>query len=288
MQALKLKMEKLKEEVACGSGWTQAQTTEKKSLMMNKENVYRNLDNVKSVLKATRAEVERVEGASEVLRQENKTDFDTIEKLEKEAAEKQAEAKAQKARKASLELNLHSLQDEVKSKRLVLTAKDNELKSEKVDIIHTEKKLREAKEQMEKYLREYDSLFRMTQKLTEDLEVQIHLNETLCTENNENTNVLEEKKVELKRIIKESGKVNAAKKVTNDKIALVETEKEGFEKERDELKLKIENLANIEIKAERKEGENLRNKFDEKKREKEILTRKVSDIFFYFFIYIFI
>ena len=145
-----------------------------------------------------------------------------------------------------------------------------QLKSEKVDIIDTEKKLRDSKEQMEKYLREYDQLFRMTQKLTEDLEVQIHLNETIEGENGDKKIVLEEKQHELKRMMKESNKVNAAKKATMDKIAEIETERLGYEKERDELKIEIERLVTSELKAARRDGEMSAKKIDEKKREKEV------------------
>jgi chromosome segregation ATPase len=243
---------------------------------MNKENVYRNLDNVKSVLKATRAEIERVDSAKDVITSENEADFTTISSLEEEADGKTVEAKAQKARKTELEGRLHELQDEVKKKRTVLISKEKELKGEKVDIIDIEKKLRDSKEQMEKYLREYDSLFRMTQKLTEDLEVQIHLNDTIDKENAERMAALEEKGKDFNGLVKESSKVQAAKKVTEGKIAELEVEKMGYEKERDELKLNIEKLVSSDIKSARKQGEVAQKGIDEKKGQKEILTKRIG------------
>ena len=59
----RVNIERLKKELEAGSGWTYEQTTAKKSLMMQRDNVERNLDNVKSVLKATRSEVEHVTDA---------------------------------------------------------------------------------------------------------------------------------------------------------------------------------------------------------------------------------
>lgn len=41
-----------------------------------------------------------------------------------------------------------------------------------------EKQLSEARATMEKYLRDYDTLFNRTQKLTEDLEDQVRTNTT--------------------------------------------------------------------------------------------------------------
>ena len=241
---------------------------------MNKENVFRNLDNVKSVLKATRAEIERVDAAAGVITGENDVDFSKIASLSASADEKTVEAKAQKARKADLEGRLHALQDEVKRKRTVLISREKDLKSEKVDIIDIEKKLRDSKEQMEKYLREYDSLFRMTQKLTEDLEVQIHLNDTIDKENASRLETLEDKGKEFNRLATESSKVQAAKKVTDGKIGELEKERMGYEKDRDELKLKIETLVGSDIKSARKQGEIAQKGIDEKKGQKEILTKR--------------
>ncbi|GMH70981.1 hypothetical protein TrST_g2385 [Triparma strigata] len=269
-------IEQIKKDVEAGSGWRPEQEQERKMLMMNKENVYRNLDNIKSVLKATRAEVERVEDATIRLQKSNDQDFIQVAILEKEIDVKGVETQQQKSRKSNLEKNLHELQDSVKTKKAKLIVREKELKAEKVDIIDTEKKLRESKEQMEKYLREYDQLFRMTQKLTEDLEVQIHLNDTINTENEEKRVVLEEKQKELKRMVKESSKTNAASKAIMEKIAEIETERLGYEKERDELKVEIERLVTSEIKSARRAGELSSKKVDEKKREKEILTRKIG------------
>ncbi|GMH54130.1 hypothetical protein TrRE_jg9596, partial [Triparma retinervis] len=169
-----------------------------------------------------------------------------------------------------------ALQDEVKRKRTVLISREKDLKSEKVDIIDIEKKLRDSKEQMEKYLREYDSLFRMTQKLTEDLEVQIHLNDTIDKENASRLETLEDKGKEFNRLATESSKVQAAKKVTDGKIGELEKERMGYEKDRDELKLKIETLVGSDIKSARKQGEIAQKGIDEKKGQKEILTKRVG------------
>ena len=97
-------------------------------LMMSKENVYRNLDNVKSVLKATRAEVERVEDAADRLTKSNAKDFEHIAVLEKEIEEKQLEAQGQKQHKTDLEKSLHELQDSVKEKRAKLVVKEKEVR----------------------------------------------------------------------------------------------------------------------------------------------------------------
>jgi chromosome segregation ATPase len=145
----------LKAQLEKGSGWTYEQTHSKKTFMMQRDNFGRNLDNVKSVLTATRAEVERVTDAVQRLEASNEAGGKEISELRSAAEEKQEQARTQKARKVQLESRLHELQEEVASSRGTLVERERHLKADKVDIIDTEKQLRESKERMEKYLKEY-------------------------------------------------------------------------------------------------------------------------------------
>jgi len=107
---LKANMENLKNKLSKGAGWTPDQEVERKEHITNKENVYRNFDNVKSVLKATRSEVERIEAALELLQRERDLTVKTTGKYERDASDKRDEAKKQSRRKNGLEDSLQNLQ----------------------------------------------------------------------------------------------------------------------------------------------------------------------------------
>ena len=270
------KIEALKKQLSAGSGWTRDQEAERKVLQMGRENVHRNLDNVTSVLKATRAEVETVTGALALLRKDVE---DTLEALATDGGsiqEMQREAEKQVRRKATLEQDLQDLQSSVKELRQQLLDVERQLKDEKVDVMDVENQLRDAKAQMEKYLKEYDALFRQTQKLTEELDVQVHVNDGVDKDNKERKETLVEKAADLKALAKEEASVVAARKIVTEKIAEVELERGGFESERDKLKLDVDRILGVDIKSAKKDGELLKKKIDEKKREKEILTRKIG------------
>ncbi|GMI62183.1 hypothetical protein ScalyP_jg9282 [Parmales sp. scaly parma] len=273
---LKANMENLKNKLSKGAGWTPDQEVERKEHITNKENVYRNFDNVKSVLKATRSEVERIEAALELLQRERDLTVKTTGKYERDASDKRDEAKKQSRRKNGLEDSLQNLQAKVKSSREELITREGALKREKSEIVDTEAKLRESKNQMENYLREYDQLFRMTQKLTDDLEVQIHVNDSVDQENGEKTEVLHTRRGEVKLLMKEAAKVAAAKKITSVKIDEIAGEQIVYEKERNSLKEEVDVLVNVDIKGNRKDGEELKKKEATEKRKKEILTRKIG------------
>ena len=168
------------------------------------------------------------------------------------------------------------MQAKVNSSREELITREGALKREKSEIVDTEAKLRESKNQMENYLREYDQLFRMTQKLTDDLEVQIHVNDSVDQENGEKTEVLHTRRGEVKLLMKEAAKVAAAKKITSVKIDEIAGEQIVYEKERNSLKEEVDVLVNVDIKGNRKDGEELKKKEATEKRKKEILTRKIG------------
>lgn len=275
-KAMSEKIEALKKQLAAGSGWTREQEAERKFLQMGRENVHRNLDNVTSVLKATRAEVETVTGALATLRKEVE---ETLEALGVDGAsilDMKREAEKQVRRKATLEQELQDLQSSVKDVRQSLLDVERHLKDEKVDVLEVENQLREAKAQMEKYLKEYDALFRQTQKLTEELDVQVHVNDGVDADNKQRKEALAEKATDLKALAKEQAGIIQQRKLVTEKIAQVEVERQGFEAERDKLKLDVDKIVGVDVKAAKKDGELLKKKIDEKKREREILTRKIG------------
>merc|ERR1719473_1504089 len=77
---------------------------------------------------------------------------------------------------------------------------DKELRELKAKL---EKKGNEARGTMEKYLRDYDTLYQRTQKLTEDLEEQMYHNSQLALENGSIENDLKTKLEEINRLRQE-------------------------------------------------------------------------------------
>ena len=63
-----------------------------------------------------------------------------------------------------------------------------------------EKQLNEARTTMEKYLRDYDTLYQRTQKLTEDLDEQMYNNSQLALETTGVENELKKKLEEINRV----------------------------------------------------------------------------------------
>jgi len=138
-----------------------------------------------------------------------------------------------------------------------------------------EGRLREAKAQMEKYLREYDGLFRKTHKLTEELDEQMQRNQIAQAECVQREQDVQQKRGENVQVSKELARVTKLRDATVKKIGVIEAKKEKVEREREALKGELKQLTEFAVVTERKEGESLRKQIESLAREREILNKKI-------------
>lgn len=143
-------------------------------------------------------------------------------------------------------------------------------------VLQIETELHEAKVTMERYLTEYDVLYRETQHVTEALEKQIAVNKQILESNEEKCHVNIRRKKEKHTLQKELKKLEKLKQLAMQMLIDIENERLGYEKKRDELKAEITQLATVEIKSKRKECESQRKQIDQYKREQEALHKKLS------------
>lgn len=106
-----------------------------------------------------------------------------ITDLKQQIRQREAENERERMKKERLDKELRDfkLQLEEKSKSfadLKSTSKEGEEKVQQL-----EGQLREGRKMMEKYLRDFDGLYQNTQKLTEDLDEQMHRGEVLTEQN---------------------------------------------------------------------------------------------------------
>ena len=167
------RIEELRTTLSAGSGWSEDQERTKREHEAEHDNVLRNLDSKNNLLTGLRSDMEKLTALVEEGEQEQADMAARTAELLAQAAAKRDEAQHEQARKGDLEVRLQSLQTDVSQLKATLAEREARMKAEEDSIINTENQLRESKAQMETYLKEYDSLFRMTQKLTEELESQM-------------------------------------------------------------------------------------------------------------------
>ena len=196
--------------------------------------------------------------------------------LQKDASQKRAEAQVAMQKKLEQEEKLQTLQSDVRTRKDELAEREARIRREEHDIVATESQLRDSKAEMENYLKEYDMLFRTTQKLTDDLESQMVSNEATEHENVARKKEIARSVTDIASIAVELAGVAKQKDSTQKKTEAIEVERQQYETERDDLKARIAQLSSAEIRTEWKQGEFQKKQIDDLKREKDILNRKLG------------
>lgn len=190
-----------------------------------------------------------------------------------EIQEKQGNAEVQVRRKATLEKQLKTLKQSLESLQFEGTAKDA-LKKENEDLLRSrELGMREAKHKMEKYLKQYDALFRTTHSLTEAMQLQWQKNVDLQKENALTEQELSTKELQIQETTREAVKIEKLIELARQQLVDVDGKRSECETEKEKTKLQLDDLLNRELEAEKKQSELMATKLDEMLREREVLNK---------------
>lgn len=266
----------LEDVITLGSGWTKDQE-KARSLVLEETNMnQRELDSKNKELSGLRRDADNL--TSMVDRQEkelNGLKEQTLE-LNQAAGEKRDEAREESAKKSAIEDKLQDLQRGVKLRRDDLVDREQSLKEEEAAINRIEEQLRESKEHMEAYLKEYDQLYRTTQALTDTMEKQVKMNEGIKKDNEERRKTITNTAEEIALVNKELHKLAKLKAGVDEKVNEAELERIKYEAQRTDLQSKISTVWELDIRTEKKAGESHKKILDDLKREKDILGRKLG------------
>jgi chromosome segregation ATPase len=127
---------------------------------------------------------------------------------------------------------------------------------------------------MDKYINEYDSLFRHLQQLTSELEKQVTQNKKAEQEIADIRKDMEFRTAETSSATKELTKQLQLCQVAKENCNKVEAEKQNLEKKVDELNSSISNIRDVECVATRRELESMDKNIAQLKGECEVLRKK--------------
>ncbi|RHY16556.1 hypothetical protein DYB32_010634, partial [Aphanomyces invadans] len=140
----------------------------------------------------------------------------------------------------------------------------------KAEAVKKEATLREAKTRMEKYLKQYDVLFRTTHQFTEAMETQWQKNVELQKENTQTEAEIRAKEEIVAKIEKDCAKIEQLVGLTKEKIGQIDATK-------DEFKVALNELVNVTIEVERKHGEAMMKTLDDLLRQRELMLVRAAD-----------
>lgn len=176
-------------------------------------------------------------------------------------------------RKNTLERDLKLQKQTLEHLQFELTAKEALKKENEETMRKKELLMRESKQKMEKYLKQYDALFRTTHSLTEAMQTQWQKNVELHKENVHFEQELSVKETRIQAISRDAVKIEKLIEIAREQVLDMDAKRAECDAERERIKLELENLMNGEMEAEKKQSDLLKKKLDEMLREREVLNK---------------
>ena len=185
MQANELyeSIDELRLELQTCSGWSEGQARERHNLMRKIETLNRSLETKNLSASALRLEISKLQKMVENGDAEVERVATEIKEASVQADAKREEMMLEQQTKVALEKRLQELQLDMKKQTIIFTEAKRRSREEGASIIEMENHLHKLKTEMEVYLKEYEELFQETQRLTEQLESLMYLNENMEGEN---------------------------------------------------------------------------------------------------------
>ncbi|EEY64986.1 uncharacterized protein PITG_16434 [Phytophthora infestans T30-4] len=289
VNGLRSKLESLQEEVArmampSGNGG---------DIMLNEEQELQ-ISSLKNKRAESARDVEAKTISLQDLRQETTNLFSLVQEEEAKNArleetqanvvlqiqEKQSLTEREVRRKTRLEKELKILKQTHERQQVEISALETLKKENEENLRKKELTMRESKQKMEKYLKQYDGLFRTTHSLTEAMQLQWQENVELHKENVQVEHELTVKEQQIQTITRDAVKTDKLMEIAREQLQDIEGKRSDCEIEKEKYKLELESLINLTLEAEKKQSELLTKKLDEMLREREVLNKmlvKVND-----------
>ncbi|CAM9749267.1 unnamed protein product, partial [Phaeothamnion confervicola] len=269
-------IELLKAEAERGPGWREDQEASRRKLVAEIADLRRQLeitqkdhDGIKTGLSRVTEHVEREEGAL-AKRQA------ALAQLEARQALRREECEAEQSRRIDAERELVLGQEAVFRDQGICQTKQVGLVQQLEAIARMETQLRESKESMEKYLAEYDVLFKTIQHLSDELDGQIASNDRARLENTERRAAVAGKEAAVAALRQQEARLRRQRDAAAMAITRSEEERQAHERKAEDLRAEVARVAGEELKAELRAADGLVRQVANLRREKEILERKVS------------
>jgi chromosome segregation ATPase len=188
--------------------------------------------------------VDELHARVEHKRQKNRQKKAAIQDLKDGVRQKEAEAVRETKKRERLDKELRELRVELESKSKEASSASGKQEEAEARIGKLEGQLKEARKTMEKYLRDFDALYQNTQKLTEQLDEQMHRNDLLTEQNIGLEAEMKRRDIELNKARSESTRME---RKFESEVKRAQRLKDKGEEERtkqQELKAEIRSLTN--------------------------------------------
>ena len=272
---LKIEIDILKTGLQNGSGWTKEQQSTMNGLQSTREDLTEKLDEKRTLLTQTRSSVGALTMHLQNEDEKKSLLASEVNDLERRVQDKRNETETQKNRKAKLDGQLKARKESCENSARVVKSKNIDIKQGKRDLANMEQKLELAKQELERYLKEYETVLITTSRLTVKLQEQIKTNEKIRVELVSLKKNAVECDFERNLIVKDLKRVKKLIVVSEKKSEKFVRDKEKADAKR--VKVTAERDAvTAELTGVKHECEKRRKQVDDLLRERDVVTKDAS------------
>jgi len=242
---LKEEMVNLSKLVEKGAGLSMNQENMVKELKQTRDELQRQLDEAKGQMELLNTQLIEQHGLQEELREERNVAIEKAKETNERLTSKENELKREQKRRMKTSDELHLAKVKLDKWELFEQETRGVLDGKEAKIEEVQKQLLDAKSTMEKYLKDYDTLFTRTQRISDDLDAQI-------TKNKTQTNQLNLVEKELKFKVMEASRLTTDKATLERRLEKEHKTQLSLKQQVDDAKIPLQ-LAQQEIEQLRKE-----------------------------------
>lgn len=237
-----------------------------KELMATRDELQKQSEQQQEQAKLLDTQLQEAQRQKEEAEVENAGLQGKVASLGEQVEARQAEIQREQRRRDRLDRELRETRSELDERSSAQEMLVAEKTTAQTQIVQLEKQLGDARNTMDKYLRDYDTLYQRTQKLTEDLEEQITKNQQQHLENTSLTKEIKVVKEDMSRVTIEKGQLER-------KVEREHRQVETYKKLVDESKTPLA-TAQMEIRALQKEVDTFKRLTEKKEKAQEALERE--------------
>lgn len=262
------------ETIKRGPGWSQDQSIESDDLTYKIDEERKNLERIKDDLRGSSRQIEDLEDKIRFIEIEHPKVLSGIAKVDNQIETIQEVNNAKEEEKSKVESELELIQDHLHQRQEDIKDANVKLQSIKSETKSILECIKDTQAIFNGRCNDCRELNRKIENASKDVKNQTILNEELEVQNRDKANEICEMELNIQGSVSEAKVVEKKREIIAQKILEVEKIRVDNESKCDELKVKLQNVENVELKIKRKEIESQKLLHERLNREIELLDRK--------------
>ena len=272
ISALKVSIERLKNDLSRGSGWTKEQELAINKLRAEQKDLDEQLEERTQLLVTIRDSIGSLGGSladEEQLRQRLQSDNIELDVFINSVTK---EGEDERKHKAEQDSKLTEVKSKIEATALDIDASRRQIRAGRLELAQKDAQLAKTKRALENFLKRYEAIVLDTSHLTEDLDEQVKLSAKVEKSHKELEVSINEKKFEHNLTKKELRKVKKIIAIAEKRIAHFLKMKEKADVAREEIVI-AKNKVSEDLLVQKQACEKLKKNISELTREKDILDK---------------